>query len=112
MKNVVDMGAKAKQASDLLKGLANPDRLTILCNLAAGEKCVSDLEDILRIRQPTLSQQLSRLRADRLVQTRRNGKMIYYRLASTEAGRVIELLYELFCAPKSPKRKKKAEYPS
>ncbi len=89
----------AEQASSLLKALANEDRLLILCNLAEAERNVSELQQILGIRQPSLSQQLSRLRTDRLVETRRNGKTIYYRLASPPASRVIELLYELFCAP-------------
>ena len=86
-------------AGGLLKALANPDRLVILCQLAGGEKTVTELGELLRLRQPTLSQQLARLRADALVRTRRDGKHIYYALASTEATRVIELLYELFGAP-------------
>ena len=93
------MVESAEKASRLLKALANQDRLLILCNLADGEKCVSDLEQLLGIRQPTLSQQLARLRADDLVSTRREGKVIHYSLASSEAGRVIELLYDLYCKP-------------
>lgn len=89
----------SEKASKLLKALANQDRLMILCNLADGEKCVSDLEGLLGIRQPTLSQQLARLRADDLVGTRREGKVIYYSLTSSEAGRIIDLLYEFYCAP-------------
>ena len=89
----------SEKASRLLKALSNQDRLMILCNLADGEKCVGDLEGLLGIRQPTLSQQLARLRTDELVNTRRDGKVIYYSLASSEAGRVIELLYELYCEP-------------
>jgi ArsR family transcriptional regulator, virulence genes transcriptional regulator len=92
------MAANALRASDFLKGLANPHRLQILCHLAEGEMSVRQLERLLKLRQPTLSQQLARLREDALVDTRRAGKMIYYRLASNEARRVIELLYELFCA--------------
>jgi ArsR family transcriptional regulator, virulence genes transcriptional regulator len=94
-----DMAADAGRACDFLKALTNPNRLIILCLLAEGEKSVSELEALLRLRQPTLSQQLARLRAEQLVETRRAGKMIYYRLASSEARQVIELLYELFCAP-------------
>ena len=93
------MRDSSEKASRLLKALSNQDRLMILCILADSEKCVSDLEEILSIRQPTLSQQLARLRADDLVTTRREGKVIYYRLASSEAGRVIELLFELYCEP-------------
>ncbi len=89
----------SERACRLLKALSNQDRLMILCNLAEGEKCVGELEQLLGIRQPTLSQQLARLRADDLVTTRREGKVIYYRLASTEATRTIELMFELYCAP-------------
>lgn len=93
------MMESAARASSLLKALANQDRLMILCNLADGEKCVSDLEQILGIRQPSLSQQLARLRADELVSTRREGKIIHYSLASDEAQAVIDCLFELYCAP-------------
>jgi DNA-binding transcriptional ArsR family regulator len=94
-----DRAADVERACDFLKALTNPSRLLILCQLAEGERSVGELEELLRLRQPTLSQQLARLREDRLVETRRNGKMVYYRLASPEARRVIELLYELFCTP-------------
>lgn len=107
MKKLADMHQGAEQASRLLKALANRDRLLVLCHLAEGEKCVSELQDILQIRQPNLSQQLARLRADELVKTRRNGKEIHYRLSSEVAGKVIDLLYGAFCAPsKSPARGK------
>lgn len=92
------MATNALRASDFLKALANPHRLLILCHLAEGEMSVGELEQLLKLRQPTLSQQLARLREDALVETRRAGKMIYYRLASNEARQVIELLYELFCS--------------
>ena len=97
----------SEKASRLLKALSNQDRLMILCNLADGEKCVGDLEALLGIRQPTLSQQLARLRSDELVNTRRDGKVIYYSLASSEAGRVIELLYTLYCEPAIAARSKR-----
>ncbi len=98
MMDLAEMNQSAEEASRFLKALANRDRLLILCHLAEGERNVTELEDLLEIRQPTLSQQLARLRADQLVETRRAGKVIYYRLASAEASAVIQLLYELFCA--------------
>ncbi len=88
----------AKDASGFLKALANENRLIILCMLVDGEKNVSQLEEALNIRQPTLSQQLARLRDEHLVETRRESKQIYYRLASQRAERMIGLLYELFCS--------------
>jgi ArsR family transcriptional regulator, virulence genes transcriptional regulator len=87
----------AKRASDFLKALAHESRLVILCILAEGEKSVSELEQELGLRQPTVSQQLARLRADGLVSTRRDGKVIYYNLASDEARTVIGAIYDVFC---------------
>ena len=94
------MAESAEAASDLLKALANENRLLLLCLLAQGERSVTELEGRLELRQPTVSQQLARLRADNLVSYRRDGKTIYYSLASEEARRVIALLYEMFCAPR------------
>ena len=93
------MADNAREATELLKALSNETRLMILCMLAKEEKSVSDLEELLDMRQPTVSQQLARLRADRLVTTRREGKMIYYGLASNEARAVIDALYDIYCAP-------------
>ena len=90
------MVGSAKRASEFLKALAHESRLMILCILAEGEKSVSELEDILNLRQPAVSQQLARLRADGLVSTRRDGKTIYYNLASSEARMVIGAIYDVF----------------
>jgi ArsR family transcriptional regulator len=79
--------------------LGNPDRLLLLCQLTQGEFCVSELEALTAIRQPTLSQQLGVLRDEQLVKTRREGKQIYYSIASNEAMAVMEVLYELYCKP-------------
>jgi len=87
----------AKRAADFLKALAHESRLVILCILAEGEKSVSELEHELNLRQPTVSQQLARLRADGLVSTRRDGKVIYYSLASDEARTIIGAIYDVFC---------------
>ena len=98
-----DMRQAAAQACSLMKVLANPDRLMILCQLSQGEKRVGELEELLAIVQPTLSQQLTVLRDERLVSTRREGKNIYYALDSPKALAVIETLYQQFCsAPCKP----------
>ena len=93
------MQASAEKACALLKVLANPDRLLLMCQLSQSERCVSDLEEELGIRQPTLSQQLGVLRDNALVQTRREGKSIFYSIASKEAIAVMNVLYDQFCAP-------------
>jgi DNA-binding transcriptional ArsR family regulator len=91
------MVENATRAANFLKALAHESRLMILCILAEGEKSVSELEDLLRLRQPTVSQQLARLRADGLVSTRRDGKAIYYKLASEDARIIIGAIYDVFC---------------
>lgn len=87
----------ARTASDFLKAIAHESRLLILCVLAEGEKSVTELEALLSLRQPTVSQQLARLRMDKLVTTRREGKTVYYSLANEDARKVIEVVYSVFC---------------
>ncbi len=81
----------------MLRVLANEDRLLILCQLIQGAKNVGELEELLDIRQPTLSQQLTVLRAEGLVTTERKGKYIYYSLASREVIQIIQTLSDLYC---------------
>ena len=92
------MMENAREATSFLKAIANEHRLMILCLLAESERSVGELEELLELRQPTLSQQLARLRSDDLVNTRRDGKSIHYSLSSPESRRVVQLLYDLFCA--------------
>lgn len=91
------MQQAAAQAGGLLKVLANPDRLLLLCQMSQGEYCVSDLEEMTGIKQPTLSQQLSVLREEKMVSTRREGKQIFYSIVSLEAMTVLKVLYGLYC---------------
>ena len=95
--DIQQLRANADAAGQLLKALANPDRLLLLCQLSQGERHVSELEMLLGIQQPTLSQQLAVLRREGLVETRRDGKQIFYRISSPAALAVIETLYRLFC---------------
>ena len=94
----VQMQQASLQASQLLKSLSHPDRLLLLCQLTQGEYCVSELETLVGVSQPSLSQQLGILRKDNLVVTRREGKQIYYSIASDDALAVLDLLYQRFCA--------------
>lgn len=95
--DIHDMRASAGRACELMKVLANPDRLMICCQLSQHEMCVSDLEEQLSIVQPTLSQQLTVLRNAGLVKTRREGKNIFYQLTSTPAVAVMNTLFQQFC---------------
>lgn len=93
---------KARKASEFLKALSHESRLIVLCLLAERERSVSELEQILALRQPTVSQQLARLRLDGLVTTRREGKAILYSLANEDVRQVISVLYSIYCAPPTP----------
>lgn len=97
-----DFQERATEAANLLKALANPDRLLLLCQLVGGEHTVTELGVLAHIEQPSLSQQLGVLRGERLVATRREGKNVFYRVASPAALAVLETLYVLFCNEQTP----------
>lgn len=86
----------AREASEFLKALAHEGRLMILCHLAAGERSVTELERLLSQRQAAVSQQLARLRLEGLVETRRDGKTVYYSLTDGRARRMIDVVLALF----------------
>ena len=92
-----EMEARAEEVASLLKTLAHPARLMLACTLAEGEFSVGQLEDKLGIRQPTLSQQLGVLRNEGLVETRRDGKWMYYRVARPEVLAILATLHQIFC---------------
>ncbi len=87
---------KAHEASDLLKALAHQTRLLILCILSEGEKTVGEIEDILGIQQAMVSQQLARLRLEGLVNTRREGRLVYYSMGNESVLAFLESLFTLF----------------
>lgn len=106
-KDIEVLMEQARKAGDLLKALSHESRLLILCILVKGEKSVSELEEIMNMPQAAVSQQLARLRFDRLVQTRRDGRMVYYSIANEEVSQLVELLYEFFCKPAMEESRKK-----
>jgi DNA-binding transcriptional ArsR family regulator len=91
------MRLAADEAAATLRALSNSDRLLLLCQLSQGELSVSELESLLDIHQPTLSQQLGVLRTEGLVSTRRDGKRIYYSVADAKALQLLQTLYQLYC---------------
>ena len=95
--NLDKMRSAAGEASSLLKALGHEDRLLLLCQLTQGEACVSDLEYTCGVYQPSLSQHLGVLRREGLVDTRREGKHIYYRIANDNALAVLRVLYQHYC---------------
>lgn len=102
---VDELLGQARKATELLKALSHETRLMILCLLCEGEKSVSEIEAIINLPQASVSQQLARLRMDDLVTTRREGRMIHYRLANNEVAPIVEALYDMFCKPSLKNRK-------
>lgn len=95
--DIEQMREAAGQATAMLRVLANEDRLLLLCQLTQGEACVSELEESVGIRQPTLSQQLGVLRTEGIVSTRREGKKIFYQLNEGQALTLLQTLHGLYC---------------
>jgi ArsR family transcriptional regulator, virulence genes transcriptional regulator len=98
-KTINPFEAQAEEVAATLTAMANPKRLLVMCTLLAGEKSVGDLADIVQLTPAALSQHLGKMRALRLVSTRRDGQTIYYSLASAEVRAVLETLYRVYCAP-------------
>jgi len=92
------MRAASNRACALMRVMSNPDRLLLLCQLSQGERRVGELEELLDIQQPTLSQQLAVLREESLVTTRRDGKQVYYSIDSRAALDVLNVLHAHFCS--------------
>ncbi len=95
---VARLRGSAVRVTDLLKAMANPSRLMILCQLAEGEKSVGEMESVIGLSQSGLSQHLAVLRRKRIVATRREAQSIYYSLASKEVEEIMAALYRVFCA--------------
>lgn len=92
-----EMATRAGEVADLLKTLSHPARLMIVCTLIEGEYSVGELEEKLDVHQPHLSQHLTVLRGSSIVETRREGKQIFYRLTEAKAARLVAALYDIFC---------------
>jgi len=95
--DIDEMLESAREATDFLKALAHEGRLIILCRLVEGECTVGELEQMLAARQAAVSQQLSRLRLEGLVSTRREGKTVYYSIKDERVRQMIDVVYRLFC---------------
>ncbi len=93
------MQTAAEGATELLKALANPHRLMIICQLVEGERSVGELAALLGIRDSTVSQHLALLRKDGLVASRRDGQTIWYSISSSPAKAMLETLYRVYCKP-------------
>ena len=102
-RELTELHDMASQACELLKAMANEWRLIILCQLAEGEKTVSELQSILGLSQSALSQHLAVLRREKIVSARKEAQSVFYSLAGNEATKVMETLHDLFCGAQNLK---------
>jgi ArsR family transcriptional regulator len=80
--------------ADLLRAISHPTRLAVLEILRDGEQCVCHMEAILRLRQASISQQLMVLREAGVVEVRRDGLNMYYRVVNPGIFTILDAAYE------------------
>ena len=102
------MQQTAAEVCELLKAVANPHRLLILCQLAEGEKSVGELAEFLGVRSTAVSQNLALMRDSGLVAARRDGQTMWYSIKSAEAHALLETLYRIYCSEGIKPRQRKS----
>ena len=93
------MQANAGEAVDVLRALSNETRLLVLCQLGDREMSVGEINDVVGLSQSALSQHLAKLRAEGLVETRREAQTIFYRIADARVTALVSALHDIFCKP-------------
>lgn len=92
-----DMQENANIVANFLKGLASPHRLLILCELATGEKSVSELICATGMAQTSMSQHLSKLKEEDIVVFRRDHRTLFYSIDNDAVLKIMDILYHEFC---------------
>ena len=95
--NIDDIHTKAPEVASLLKSLAHPKRLLLVCNLLDGEKTVGELEDLCGMGQSQTSQYLKRLELENILSSKREGRFIYYTIKNKKITKLITQLQKIFC---------------
>lgn len=96
-KSISHLKKKSEEVSSLLKTLSHPQRLLILCSLAEAEKSVGEIEEACEASQSAVSQFLKVMRLEGLVEARREGKQVYYKIADDRVHELMKSLFVIFC---------------
>lgn len=97
----------ATEVAGILRALANERRLMVLCELASvGEASVGQLAEVVELSQSALSQHLGKMRDEKLVEFRRDGQTLWYRIADPRIKEVLATLQRLYCPPEKTGRKR------
>lgn len=95
--SVKDMEDNCNRVASLMKALAHPQRLMILCHLSTNEKTVGELEALCGASQSSVSQYLNRMRLEGLVSSEKRGLFVYYQVEDSKVKKLISALHEIFC---------------
>jgi DNA-binding transcriptional ArsR family regulator len=95
--NIADMQGNATEAADLLKVMAHPERLMVLCQLIQGEVGVGQLQQSSALSQSAFSQHLTVLRKHNLIKARKASQQVFYSLADPRVEPLIQSLHTVFC---------------
>lgn len=96
-KTLSELRRRSEDVAALLKQLSHPQRLLILCSMAEGEKSVGEIEQACGASQSAVSQFLKGMRLEGLIESRREGKQVYYRIVDKRGLELIKSLYKIFC---------------
>lgn len=96
-KTLSKLRQRSEEVATLLKQLSHPQRLLILCCMADGEKSVGEIEEACGASQSAVSQFLKGMRLERLIESRRDGKQVYYKIVDKRVHELIRSLYQIFC---------------
>ncbi len=96
-KNLVKIRRQSEEVSSLLKQASHPQRLLILCLLVEGEKSVGEIEKGCGASQSAVSQFLKAMRLEGLIESRRDGKQVFYRIQDDRLIKLMKALYSIFC---------------
>ena len=96
-KDIEELKSSSQVVANMLKNLANPHRLLILCLLSEGELSVGQLAEHITLEQSPLSQHLARLRTEGLVKTRKQSQTVFYSIADPNVEKIIGTLHSIYC---------------
>lgn len=95
---IKDIAKNCENVAKLMKAMAHPQRLMILCHLSNAEKTVGELESLCSASQSQVSQFLHRMRLEGLVESEKRGQHVYYRILDIKVKKLISALYRIYCS--------------
>ncbi|MDV7103541.1 metalloregulator ArsR/SmtB family transcription factor [Vibrio sp. TH_r3] len=95
--DMIKMQQNTQKVSELLKTMAHPERLMVLCQLTQGEVGVGELQQRSDLSQSAFSQHLTVLRKHGLINARKESQHVYYSLSDQRISALINNLHQLYC---------------